>query len=104
MNKHFLILLTFVVVNVLCVAQNNKDCYRKQLSATDMCAFGDGKFTKAYPFMASLSVGSYDGTKLKLSNDKGLITFKKVSGARGKHQSELDILYCFGEFTSRGDT
>ncbi len=81
-----------------------KTCYRKQLSTLDTCNFGEGKYTSDYPFKASLSMGGYDGTKLKLVNNEGVITFKDVAGARGKHQSELDILYCFGEFTSSGDT
>lgn len=103
MTKSFLLFLFFGVTGVFAQAQNN-DCYRKQLNANDTCIFGEGKYISDYPFKASLRMGGYDGTKLKLSNDKGIITFRDVSAPRGKHQSELELLYCFGGFTASGDT
>ena len=103
MLRILLILFSSIMLFKSGIAQSG-DGYRKHLSAADTCNFGEGKYTSDYPYRASLRIGGYDGTKLNLSNDKGVITFKDVSEPRGKHQSELDILYCFGEFISSGDT
>lgn len=81
-----------------------KDYAYKQLSIEDTLYFGDGKYESVYPYVTSLAMGGYDGRKLRLSNDKGAVSLKEVSAARGKHQSEIHIDAFYGQIWTEQDT